>query len=687
MQDADVRSLADVPAAPSGPLSAAAFSAALQLAPQPTLFIDDGHHPSVVWGNLQAHRFLEVPPTHDLHWSQLHPELAAAIGRLLDAGGGFTTVGAPGGNGAPPPVTISAYPDAAVPTLFIVHLQERSEAQRLVEERQVAEARFRAVALQAPVGILASEAGLRVAFANTQAADLLGHDEAAIRGLGWMDAVDADHIGQVTDALATVFDGETTSTQFRAAATDRWLQMVAGPVHPFEHSAGFVATLEDVTRARDHRAALQHQATHDGLTGLANRGALLAALEHAREALGSQTHALLFFDLDHFKFVNDALGHTVGDRLLVEIATRFRQRVRAGDVVARFGGDEFVLLCHDLSGVEDAVTIAERYATTFEHHLLLEGRPFRASASIGVALAEPCSHWTPVSLLRDADAAMYQAKEQGRNRIAVFDARGRGRARQRLQVATDLRGDLARDRLTLAYQPIVHTHDGSVMGSEALLRWRHTDHGDLPIPQLIELAEETGLLSELSAWVLDAACRQLAEWRAMGKHAGWIAVNVSGTQLTENGFVDLVLSTLRGRGLLPTDLYLELTESVLIDPEGPALDTLRTLRAGGVRIALDDFGTGWSSLSYLRTMPVDLIKIAAPFVARIDHDPSDAAIVAAITQMVRAAGRDVLAEGVETRAQLECLIHLGCDTVQGFVYGRPGPEPADRFPPWPELGT
>ncbi len=687
MQDAQSTTSAAAIVPQGRPPGGALFAAAVQLAPHGTLFVADDGEPRPLWGNPRAHALLGVEQGEILQWSQVPRPLAETIRELMDAGGGFATAVVGDRPGASSAIDVSVYPDADLTALFIVHLEEPREAQRHVAEWRVSAARFQAVAHQAPVGILASGVGLRMGFANEQACELLARGTDDILGLGWLDAVDRQQLDAVTEALAAVLDGGTSTVQFRVAATDRWVRMVAGPVHDTDQGAGIVATLEDITLARDHRAALQHQANHDQLTGLSNRGALLAALQRARDQLGNKTHALLFFDLDHFKFVNDALGHAVGDRLLTEIANRLRQRIRSGDVLARFGGDEFVLLCHDLSGVDDAVAIARRYASTFENQLQLEGRPFQVSASVGLAIAEAGTPWTPTSLLRDADAAMYQAKAEGRNRIAVFDADRHGQAQQRLQVATDLRNDLATGQLRLTYQPIVYAPDGRVLGSEALLRGRRPEHADLPIPELIKLAEETGLLRELSAWVLDEACRQLASWRAENRHPGWVAVNVSATQLTEEGFAELVLSTARDRGVQPSDLLLELTEGVLIDPEGAGVETLRHLRGAGVGIALDDFGTGWSSIAYLRTMPVDVIKIAPSFVSRVDTDPVDAAIVAAITHMVHTAGRGVIAEGVETRAQLDQLINLGCDVVQGYVFARPDNVPADRFPPYGGPGS
>jgi diguanylate cyclase (GGDEF)-like protein len=412
------------------------------------------------------------------------------------------------------------------------------------------------------------------------------------------------------------------------------------------------------------------------LTDLPNRALLLDHLELAiaRADRATTGIALLFLDLDRFKSVNDTLGHDAGDELLVAVADRINQLLRPADTVARLGGDEFVILCEDVVDEHHAVSIAQRILS------LIEATPFRlagteipVTASIGVALsAGGAAH--PEALLRDADAAMYRAKDLGRARIELFDETMRRRAAERLELADELARAMENDQIVVHYQPCVSLHTGRVTSVEALARWDHPDRGILAPTEFIGLAEETGLIVGLGLRVLNDACAQAKAWAdQLGDAAPRIHVNLSARQLTAANLTVLVRGVLDGSGLEPELLCLEITESVLMEDAPAVIDALRRLKDIGVLLAIDDFGTGYSSLSYLRRFPVDILKVDQSFVDGLGPDPEDSAIVAAIVNLASTLELEAVAEGVETREQLERLRALGCATAQGYVFAEPAP--------------
>jgi diguanylate cyclase (GGDEF)-like protein/PAS domain S-box-containing protein len=439
-------------------------------------------------------------------------------------------------------------------------------------------------------------------------------------------------------------------------------------------------------RRRRAEERLAHQALHDDLTGLPNRGLLLDRLEHALQRSKRQrsTLAVLFMDLDNFKVINDNLGHHVGDELLVELAARLVRSVRTsdtagrlgGETVARFGGDEFVVLCEDIASERDAIRIAERIGRELGRPVSLGGREFTVTASIGIALGRGDA--SREHLVRDADAAMYRAKERGPGRWEMFDQAMRSRVLKRLAVETELRGAIEREELQLFYQPIVAVADGEIEGVEALIRWQHPERGLLSPAEFIPIAEESNLILELGRWVLGEACRQAARWHA--DHRDWphirVSVNLSTRQLADRQLVERVSEVLRQTGVEPACLSLEITESVLMQEVDSSIERLHALRALGVGLHLDDFGTGYSSLSYLRRFPLDVLKLDRSFVSGLGTDTEAPTIAAAIIEMARALGLTVIAEGVETKAQLASLRSLGCHSAQGYYFARPLPADA-----------
>ena len=422
---------------------------------------------------------------------------------------------------------------------------------------------------------------------------------------------------------------------------------------------------------------LAHQAHHDPLTGLPNRVLFVEflTLALARAQRQRTAVAVLFLDLDRFKFVNDSFGHDAGDEFLVRLAERLRGVLRPGDTVARFGGDEFTVLCDDLS-VEDAraqaIEVAQRLLDVTELPIEVAGEPTRLSSSIGIAIAGPGDG--PESLLRDADSAMYRAKESGKGRWVVFDEEMRSSVLVRLETENALHHALERAELRIHYQPIISLTTSRCIGAEALVRWEHPERGLVTPDDFIGLAEESGLSVPMGAWVLEEACRTVVRWHEQAGVSSpfSVSVNLSARQLAQTDVVQLVRSALETTGADPAMLGLEITESVLMGET--SVETVAALKALGVKLSIDDFGTGYSSLGHLKRFPVDQVKVDRSFVDGLGTDPEDSAIVAAVVSLGHALGLEVVAEGVETERQLDELVRLGCDQAQGFWFAAAQPE-------------
>jgi diguanylate cyclase (GGDEF)-like protein/PAS domain S-box-containing protein len=462
----------------------------------------------------------------------------------------------------------------------------------------------------------------------------------------------------------------------------RWFASHLAPQRDTEHGTpvGVVASTREVTELRRVQSKLAHQAVHDPLTGLANRVLLVDRLTQALLRMERQPGqlALLFIDLDHFKVINDTHGHETGDRLLVEIGERLTGIARRLDTVARFGGDEFVLLCDRLRTDEDVRVVADRIVRGIGEPFFSDGIELNVTASVGVVMtSDPYAGCE--NLVRDADAAMYQAKERGRDHYQFFDAGLRDRAVAKNAVGWELAKALERGQFRLEYQPLISLRDRSIVGMEALIRWDHPERGTIPPSEFIGLAETRGLIVPIGTWVLDEACRQLVEWASLYPRHGRdpaheplsMAVNVSGRQLRSADFVTILKVALERNGLAPGQLCLEITETALIEETADARETLEAIAALGVHIALDDFGTGYSSLAHLRQFPVDVLKIDRSFVDRVETNDRERQIVAAVTAMAHVLNMIVVAEGIETLGQLAQLTELGCDRAQGYLLARP----------------
>lgn len=439
-----------------------------------------------------------------------------------------------------------------------------------------------------------------------------------------------------------------------------------------ERVAHYVATFSDITERKRIEAHLKFQATHDALTLLPNRILFMDRLESAMQRAQRENgqFAVMFFDLDRFKIINDTLGHHIGDQLLRGVADRLTQEFGKRAVIARMGGDEFMLLLESIESPQHAPEFAQQVVECLQQPFNIQEYEIISTGSVGVCLY-PQDGENIETLLKHADSAVYRAKERGRNTFQLFTADINANSLERLSIEQGLRRALEREELFLVYQPQISVATGRMVGMEALIRWRHPTRGLVPPLQFIPLAEETGLIVKIGEWVLRTACRQLAAWRAAGWSDLRVAVNLSGRQFKQHNLLESIDQVLISTGVPPEALELEITESVAMEDAAAAASVLQSLADKGVALSIDDFGTGYSSLAYLKSFPIDTLKIDRSFVRDIDRDPNDAAIARAIIAMAHSLGLKVIAEGVETRSHLEFLRGVGCDEMQGYLFSPP----------------
>jgi len=445
-------------------------------------------------------------------------------------------------------------------------------------------------------------------------------------------------------------------------------------------------TIQDITERKHAEEQIRLLAYYDALTGLPNRRFFLQQLEQALVFANRNDRmlAVLFLDLDRFKLVNDTLGHGVGDRLLQDVADRLLRCVRRSDclaraedegppsLVSRLGGDEFTIMLSDIDHFQDVAKVARRILEAISLPYSLEGQEVFLSTSIGISLY-PFDANSANDLIRNADGAMYQAKEQGRNGYQIYDESMNAKALERIILESQLHKALKDDEFTVYYQPQVSARTGEVVGVEALVRWNSKELGIVEPGRFLPLAEEIGLVIQIDQWVMRNACRQHKAWLAAGYAPVTLALNISGQHFLKNDLLETVTSVLAETGMDPGLLELELTEGVLMAHTEKTVKTLKALKAMGVRLAIDDFGTGFSSLSYLKRFPLDVLKIDRAFIKDLTNDPDDAAITLATIEMAHTLKLQVIAEGVETPAQLAFLHEHGCDTYQGYLFSRPVP--------------
>lgn len=541
---------------------------------------------------------------------------------------------------------------------------------------RVQEDRFQTLCEHAPAGIMCAETGMRVDYVNDRCAAVFGMAAEDLWGFGWLDGLDGqDVVEAAVGAVERAVGGDTVGpvplTVRRPDGSLRHIEVRFAPNGT--SSGGFVATVEDVTDARSLADQLERQARYDELTGLGNRRVMVDAINAAVADIverGAEPAALVFIDLDNFKYVNDTLGHTAGDQLLAEVGRRLLDSVRDVDVVTRFGGDEFVVL---LAACETASfsDIAERLVGAVGAPYDLDGRTAVVTASAGIVLVDGSA--SAEQVLRNADVAMYQAKRAGKNRAEVFSPEALAAAEAHMTVLTRLRDTLEKqpDRFYVEYQPICDL-DGAVVGVEALARWRDDELGQVAPDVFIAAAEMSGYASKIGELIRGTAISDAATWLSAGWD-GYLSVNVSAEELNDEGLGHRLMNQLVSAGLPPKKLRVELTEtSVMVDPEA-ARRILDSLAALGVSIAIDDFGTGHSSLAYLKRFPVSVLKMDREFVDGVGTGGEDRAICEAIVALAGALGMDVIAEGVETSEQLEALRELGVPAAQGWLFSKPVP--------------
>lgn len=553
-------------------------------------------------------------------------------------------------------------------------LEERSNALRESEER------FRSAFAYAPIGIgLVSRQGkwLKV---NHALCEILGYESEELLTMEFQSVMFAEDLGATLIKIHELMAGRIASCQMEQRYLHRtgrtvwtqWSVSASGDVK--SDSSNLIFQLQDITDKKIAEQKLQHEATHDALTGLPNRALFMRRLEDALDRNRKDSKyqvSVLFIDLDRFKYVNDSLGHLIGDQLLIGIADRLRECMRPPDIVARLGGDEFMILVEGRYFTEKITRIADRIQRQFARPFDLYGQEVYSSASIGILRASE-NHMTSEDVMRDADTAMYQAKRSGRSQHAVFDENMHAAARETLLLETDLRKAVEKYEFEVQYQPIFSLATGEIEGVEALARWNHPKLGEILPSKFIPLAEETGLIDPLGELVLDKACTEIGEiYNSINNETLKLSVNLSCRQFAQPFLVHQVKNILGRTGFPATRLKLEITETVFFEYQERAIDMLNQLRELGIDLDIDDFGTGYSNLSYLVRLPISTLKIDRIFVSPITDEGANTEIVKTIVAMAKNLNLRVIAEGIETQSQLDALKALKCESGQGYLLAKP----------------
>jgi diguanylate cyclase (GGDEF)-like protein/PAS domain S-box-containing protein len=569
--------------------------------------------------------------------------------------------------------------------LMEVHILARKEEEQL---------RFQAKLLEA-VGqsIIATDLEGKVIYWNRGAQDLYGWSSEEALGRSLRDlTVSEEALEKAEEVGSELRAGRTWSGETLLRRKDGSHVPVLGTATPLfddrGNLVGMIGVSTDISQRKALEAELERRASYDPLTGLPNRHTFIdrlgMALQRTKRGKAGRKVGVLFMDLDGFKNVNDSLGHEAGDRLLVALAERLKNRLRPEDVLARFGGDEFAVLLEEAADASEVIRVAQRIGEALRETFTVNDHQVNLSTSVGITLGSAHTNDDPEGMLRQADAAMYQGKEQGPGRYAVFDPAMQTRAQERIELEAELRRALEQGEFVLFYQPEVSLHDGSMVGFEALLRWRHPERGLLKPSAFMPLAEETDLITPIGRWVLEEACRQAKRWEEEHPLASpmMMEVNLSARQLARRGLAQTVEEALRRTNLAAHALALDITETVLIGASEHNAQALEALKKMGIRLYLDDFGTSYSSISYLKRLPVDRVKVDRMFVKGLGGNATDTALVRMIIDLCHTLGIEVLAEGVETSDQAALLKDMGCDLGQGYYFARPlrSEELAEQLP-------
>lgn len=637
----------------------------------------------------ETYRILEVPPqtallTMEMVLSLAHPDDHAAVEKALMQSAS---------DGSP----FTADFRINLPSGIELHVHGQGEAIRNAEgrivgmsgslqditERKLTEEKLRlsaAVFENTTEGVLITDSASRIVSINRAFTEITGYsnDEAIGQSPNMLKSGhhDDEFFAAIWSTLieAGYWQGEIWNRRKNGEIYPEWLN-ISEVKDEHDHIINYVGVFSDISAMKESESKLAHLAHHDPLTGLPNRLMLNARLEHSLTRAHRNNHllAVLFLDLDHFKNVNDTLGHPVGDLLLQEVAHRLTSCVREEDTVSRLGGDEFTVLLEGLHEACYASDVAQKIISSLACPFILQGHEVFITCSVGISIF-PNDGNDVTTLLKNADSALYRAKEQGRDNYQYYTEELTTLAMERLSMESDLRHALERNELVVHYQPQVDLYSGNIIGMEALLRWQHPVIGLIPPSNFIPLAEETGLIIPIGEWVLRTACFRLQTWIDEGMPKVRMAVNLSSRQFNQKNLAEVVASALRDSGLDPDCLELELTESLIMKDAEAAIVVLNKIKALGVQFSIDDFGTGYSSLSYLKRFPIDRIKIDQSFVRNITTDPRDAAVSQAIISLSHSLNLKTVAEGVETLEQQEFLRSRQCDEIQGFYFSRPVPE-------------
>jgi diguanylate cyclase (GGDEF)-like protein/PAS domain S-box-containing protein len=655
-----------------------------------------GRHPQALVGATLSD--VVHPADADGVMAQLHALVAGSLSdlraetRVVGRDGGVVWIG----------VDASCVRDGdGTPLVVLAQIDDITERRKADAAMVEAEGLFRTTFERAPIGMILTDIDGVLLRANPAFGVIVGRAPDALLGKTVADLTHPDDLDVTTTHVASLRAGEMNmyTIEKRYLHADGhmvWVSVSASCIRDGEGAPLYlIGQIEDVTESRAMRERLAHAAIHDPLTDLPNRDLFIDRLEMAvrRAERGGHRVAVMFVDLDRFKMVNDNLGHEVGDRLLRAVADRMSSALRASDTLARFGGDEFTVLCDEVKDEAHVLEIADRLRSTMVAPLELPNGQTTVSFSVGIALSSDAGE-SGATLLRRADIAMYRAKERGPARVEIYSDDDHHKTQSRLRKSDELGGALERHELELHYQPFVDLHSETLVGLEALVRWRHPRRGLLLPEQFVATAEDSGQIVSLGAWALEEACGQAMTWKEGRDGEGLdearlnISVNVSARQLADPSFPAMVAGVLGATAINPDRLWLEFTEATIMGDADGTESVLNVLRDLGLHFIIDDFGTGYSSLTYLKRLPVETLKIDRSFLREVDRRSEDAAIVRAIIGLGDSLGLSVIAEGVERWPQVRRLQSLGCHLAQGYLFGNPlgaadiGAFPTDDLRAW-----